>query len=92
MENNALLIVPMEKWNRYEQVLEKMENFLNDLDLKKEPEMVDSDKAREILGTHGRVLSKSRFNQLKRDGKVNTYGFGAKHFYNVQELENLKRK
>jgi len=55
-------------------------------------EMVDRVAAREILGTRGRLLSEARFAQLKKEGKVNTYGFGGKHFYSVDELQKLKRR
>lgn len=57
-----------------------------------EPEMVDRRAAREILGTFGRPLSEARFAQLKNEGKITTYGFGTKHWYSVEELEQLKRK
>lgn len=57
-----------------------------------ESKMVDRLEARKILGTHGKPLSEARFAQLKKEGKVFTYGFGGKHFYNVEELGNLKRK
>lgn len=55
-------------------------------------EVVDRVEARRILGTHGKKLSEARFAQLKKEGRINTYGFGGKHFYNVEELEGLKRK
>ena len=58
----------------------------------KEEKAVDRLEARRILGTHGKRLSEARFAQLKNEGRIITYGFGGKHFYNVEELENLKRK
>lgn len=54
--------------------------------------VVDRLEARKILGTNGKRLSEARFAQLKNEGRIKTYGFGGKHFYNVEELENLKRK
>ena len=54
--------------------------------------VVDRLEARRILGTHGQRLSEARFAQLKNEGRISTYGFGGKHFYNVEELESLKRK
>ena len=57
-----------------------------------ESKMVDRLEARSILGTHGKSLSEARFAQLKKEGRITTYGFGGKHFYNVEELDNLKRK
>lgn len=57
-----------------------------------EGKVVDRLEARRILGTHGKRLSEARFAQLKNEGRISTYGFGGKHFYNVEELESLKRK
>lgn len=58
----------------------------------RDEKVVDRLEARRILGTHGKRLSEARFAQLKNEGRITTYGFGGKHFYNVEELENLKRK
>lgn len=56
-----------------------------------ESKMIDRLEARRLLGTHGRLLSEAKFAELKNEGKISTYGFGGKHFYKVEELQNLKK-
>lgn len=77
-------------------LIKEVRSLKTDIDKKNskdnEGKVVDRLEARRILGTHGKRLSEARFAQLKNEGRITTYGFGGKHFYNVEELESLKRK
>lgn len=96
IQNNIMQITFETLPMAIEILIKEVRSLKADIDKKNskvnDEQVVDRLEARRILGTHGKKLSEARFAQLKKEGRINTYGFGGKHFYNVEELEILKRR